>query len=551
MPTLLERLAARLAYYHAGHTYRSFVRTLRRTHAVQKSVLRAALNQLRGSDFSRHFNLDRVRTVDEFRRAVPIMTYDDHWPWIERVAGGETHALFRRGTPLIMFATSSGTTARQKLVPVTPTFVREYRRGWNTFGLKLFSDHPQAVLRAILQSTGRYDSSRSPSGIPCGAITGLLARTQKRIVRRFYVGKPEIANLESPQSRYYALMRLGAERDVAFAITANPATLIQLARTMETRAAVIIRDIRDGTIDADLVPDDAVRAALLEYVQPNPARARELESIVDRCGNLRPRDVWRLTFLACWTGGSMGHYLPRLPEYWGTLPIRDIGLLASEGRISIPLADESPAGVLDIRSGFLEFMPLEEWGAGSPSTRLPHELEPGRRYVVVLTNFSGLCRYRLDDVVRVVDRFEGVPVVEFLHRAGRVSSLTGEKLTENQVVEAVRLACRARELATFDFIACPVWSDPPSYRLNTELSLPQDFATHLDTALRDQNAEYADRRTSGRLGPVTVRHLAAGTLARFDSQLLESRGGAAEQYKRPCLFTAPGEDVDKLRTGPP
>ena len=59
---------------------------------------------------------------------------------------------------------------------------------------------------------------------------GLLAQTQKRIVRRFYVGRPEIAHISEPLARYYTLMRLAISRDVAFAITANPATLIRMAQ---------------------------------------------------------------------------------------------------------------------------------------------------------------------------------------------------------------------------------------------------------------------------------------------------------------------------------
>jgi hypothetical protein len=60
---------------------------------------------------------------------------------------------------------------------------------------------------------------------------------QKRIVRRFYVGRPEISHVPDARARYYTLMRLGVVRDVAFAITANPATLIQMARTTRRNSA--------------------------------------------------------------------------------------------------------------------------------------------------------------------------------------------------------------------------------------------------------------------------------------------------------------------------
>ena len=226
---------------------------------AQEQALRRALALVAPSEFGRQHALERVRCRADLRAALPLATYEDFRPYIDRVAAGDTGALFAPRQRIEMFATSSGTTAKRKLVPVTPEFVEDYRRGWNTFGLRLLVDHPASVLRAILQSSGRYDEGFTAAGIPYGAITGLMARTQKRIVRRFYVGHPKIPYIDDPVSRYYALMRFAAVRDVAFAITANPATLIRLAETANTHSERLIRDIHDGTLSADAVPDESLR----------------------------------------------------------------------------------------------------------------------------------------------------------------------------------------------------------------------------------------------------------------------------------------------------
>ena len=545
MPNLIEHFAARLARLHARKVYSRFLQSLRRVEHEQQQVLQKVLALVTSSDFGRQHGLHSVRGPADLRRAVPLMTYEDMRPYIERVWDGETGALFNPHQRLMMFATSSGTTAKQKLVPVTPEFVRDYRRGWNTFGLKMLTDHPRAVLRAILQGTGRHDSSHSPAGIPCGAITGLLAQTQKRIVRRFYVGRPEIAYLTEPRARYYTLMRLGITRDVAFAITANPATLIQMARTANEESETLIGDIRDGTLSEQVVSDPAVHRILTAGLKSNPGRAAELEHMRAERGKLRPRDYWDLTFLACWTGGSMGLYLERLHEWYGDLPVRDIGLLASEGRVSIPLEDDTPTGVLDVQSALFEFIPLEQCGAKSPDTLMARELEVGRDYAVVLTNSSGLVRYRLDDVVRMRGWLEQAPLLEFLHRAGRVASIAGEKLTENQAVQAIRLTCQQLEITEFNFILAPCWGDPPYYRLNCESQFSPEFIDALDKALCEQNDEYASRRASLRLDPLRLRELPIGTITVMDSRLSSARGSTAEQYKRPCLLTHPGDD-DRL-----
>jgi hypothetical protein len=547
LPTLIEHIAARLAYAHARRVYRRFIHALEEPRPVQRRILQQLRDLIGQSDFGRRFGLRAVRTPGDLKRAVPLMSYEELRPYVERVWAGDAGALFSPGQTLVMFATSSGTTAKPKLVPVTPQFVRDYRRGWNTFGLKLLSDHRRAILRAILQSSSRHDASYSPAGVPAGAITGLLARTQKGIVRRFYVGRPEIARLSDHRARYYLLMRLGIVRDVAFAITANPATLIQMARTADEESETLLRDVHDGTIDAKFVPCETLRATLTAGLRPAPQRAAQLRHLRATTGTLRPRDYWSLTFLACWTGGSMGHYLQRLREWFGDLPVRDIGLLASEGRVTIPLEDNTPVGVLDLQSAIFEFIPAEQAEAPDPETLTPQELEAGREYAVVLSNSTGLLRYRLGDIVRAHGHLGQAPLLEFLCRAGRVASVAGEKLTEHQAVAAVRQACRQLRIADFDFILAPCWGDPPHYRLTCEGVSPPTLGEVVDSALAAENDEYASRRKSQRLGMLTVRAVGAGSIAAMDSRLSAQRGSTSEQYKRPCLFTAPGDDDRALR----
>ncbi len=479
MPTLLEHLAARLAYGHARRVYARFGQALQQVAAAQQRALARLLPLVRDSDFGRRFGLGRVRTPADLASAVPLLHYADYRPYMERLGAGDIRALFTPRQRILMFATSSGTTAEPKRIPVTPAFVQDYRRGWNTFGLKMLTDHPPAILRAILQSSGRFDAGMTPAGIPYGAITGLLARMQKRIVRRFYVGAPEIAHLDDPRARYYTLMRLGIVRDVAFAITASPATLIQMARTANELSEELIRDVRDGTLSSRIVTPAALGRKLSAGLRSNPARAAELARLRAQHGALRPRDYWRLEFLACWTGGSMGYYLQRLAEWWGPIPVRDIGLLASEGRVSIPLDDHTPVGVLDVTSGVFEFIPAELAEAAAPPTLTPRALEVGREYAVVLSNTSGLVRYRLGDVVRVRGWLHQAPLVEFLYRAGRTASIAGEKLTENQVVAAINTARLALGMPEFDFVLAPCWDDPPYYRL----SVPGPSGDHVSGAI--------------------------------------------------------------------
>src|SRR4029077_17122896 len=132
-----------------------------------------------------------------------------------------------------------------------------------------------------------------------------------------------------------------------------------------------------------------LRAAL----KPDHARARFLEDLMQRAGRLLPRDAWpELRLIGFWLGGSVGFQANQLMEYYGDVARRDLGLWASEGRMTIPTEDETPSGVLAIGANFYEFVPEERIEELDPAVLAAHQLEPGRRYYVVISAPNGLYR---------------------------------------------------------------------------------------------------------------------------------------------------------------
>jgi hypothetical protein len=337
---------------------------------------------------------------------------------------------------------------------------------------------------------------------------------------------------------------------VAFMITANPATQLKLARTLEAHTEALIRDLRDGTLDASLDVPESVRAELASRLRPDPQRAAELDVIAERSGRLLPKHCWNLSFLANWTGGTMGLYLREFPKYFGDIPVRDIGLLASEGRVSVPLADGTPCGVLDVAANFYEFIPVTERESSHPTVLRSHEVEAGRDYFILLTTSAGFYRYDISDVVRVQGFHGEAPIIEFLNKGAHVSSLTGEKVSEKQAVLAFERACRSIGLSCASFVLAPQWADPPFYRLHVEdgggcepTVLPALEAA-MEAQLTAVNAEYASKRSSRRLGPVQVNTVPAGFLTDLDARSASRYRQANEQYKHRYLYPAPGEDAD-------
>jgi hypothetical protein len=240
-------------------------------------------------------------------------------------------------------------------------------------------------------------------------------------------------------------------------------------------------------------------------------------------------------------GGTMRAYLRGYAEFFGDVPVRDVGLIASEGRMTIPIENGTAAGILDVRHHYFEFIPEEKGDRDEPDTIEATDLIEGRNYFIVLTTAGGLYRYHISDLVRCVGFCGEAPMIEFLNKGAHYSSLTGEKLCEHQVVAAVEAAQRSLGVRLRSYLLAPSWDAPPYYSLLIEESdlagsgVAERLAEAAERELRLQNVEYVAKRDSLRLGPVRVVPIAAGSWGEFQRRRLVRSGGTVEQYKQPHL----------------
>jgi len=534
-------LASAAVLWRAHGHFRRFLEGARHLRRAQERVLLAKVRRNAASDFGRQHRFSRIDSVAEFRRHVPVCRYEYLEPYVERVLRGETTALFGPEEEVVMFALTSGTTDTPKRIPVTRSFLEEYQAGWLIWGWGAYRGHRQAFAGDILNIVSRPDEERTGLGVPCGAVSGLISQMQPWVVRGFYA-LPSLVNcVESAESKYYLILRLTVPGSVTLCCTPNPSTLVRLSEIGNKHASELVEDIGRGGVSERWAIPDHVREQLRKGLKPQRRAARRLARLLERNGRLLPRDYWpAMDLLAIWKGGTVSLYLPQLREAFGAVATRDIGLIASEGRMSIPLSDDGSAGPLDLLHQFFEFIPEEEVDSEQPHTLLPHEVEVGGRYYVVLTTSGGCYRYNIMDHVEVVDRYYEAPVIEFLNKGEHISSLTGEKLTENQVVQALRLINERLGLPpTQEVTMTPVWGDPPHYTL----LLPEGairvecwsaLLGGLERELCARNIEYAQKRKSGRLGPPTLRVVSA---TQFASVSNERQGHlrALEQHKHVFL----------------
>jgi hypothetical protein len=511
----------------------------RRARMYQHRTLLAKIRRNERSDFGRDHAFSRIDSAADFRRRLHVATYEDHHPYIERVLHGDTEALFAPGTQILMFAMTSGTTGQPKRLPITAELFREYKAGWRMWGAGVFGDHIDLLHKQTVQLTSDWQQYRAPSGVPCGQISGLAAMTRPWFSRPIFPLPPVVSQIHDPAARHYASLRFTLASDrVGMIITANPSTLVEFAHRADLEKEMLIRDIYDGSLSCDL-PSELRHALARRILRRRPERAQQLEAIVARHGELLPKHIWpELSVLAVWTGGSVNVYLSQLTALYGQTAIRDHGLSASEGRMTIPLTDGTSAGILDFYNHYFEFIPAEEHDSARPNILEGHELEVGKDYYIVLTTSGGLYRYDIQDVVRCVG-FEGqAPLVEFLNKGKHFSSLTGEKLSEYQAVRAVKASFAELGLPLDTFTLAPVMEDHPRYVLLVEPAAHRgranELAHRVQVNLERVNEEYAAKVSSGRLSPVRIHEVVSGTWSALRNERMGARGNF-EEYKHPCL----------------
>jgi hypothetical protein len=544
---ILRNVLVKIAAFSVRRRLAAFEEATQRPQKVQDELLRRILVQQSSTAFGKDHLFSTIHTLNDFRKIIPVRGYDYIEPYMQRVLKGETNALLT-DKKIHMFALTSGTTASRKYIPVTDQYLSDYKRGWNIWGLRAYRDHHEVRLRPIVQMSGDWQEFLTETGVPCGAVTGLTAQMQLRIIRWIYCVPAIVGKVKDPAAKYYLALRLSVPRNPGMIIAANPSTLVSLARAGDLEKEKLIRDIHDGTLTDrfDIPPE--VRARVQRRIGKRyPDRAKALEDIVRRTGTLYPKDYWPSDYLiGNWMGGSVGAYLCHFPKYFGNTPIRDVGLIASEGRMTIPMADGTPSGVLDITSHVFEFIPEDEGNSQKPTVLSAHELQEGRTYYILMTTAYGLYRYNIFDVVRCTGFFNKTPLVEFLSKGAHFANMTGEKISEHQVTAAMADVLRDMNVNLTAYSVAPCWDDEvPFYGLFIEridLASRQQgilLTQALERRLARINIEYASKRESQRLGQMRLFLLPPQSWREWDRARLARTGGTLEQYKHPFLIADP------------
>lgn len=516
---------------------RSIARAARDPLLRQRQVLARILRANADTVFGRQHGFGGISCYEDYVAAVPVMEFEALRPFLDAEVERAEPALTRE--PPARYMRTSGSTARPKDIPLTPSHLEALRRIHRTSVAFQYRSCPQAFSGAILAIVSPADEGRLSNGKSFGAASGIVAASTPRLVRKKFVLPHEVLALADPRLKYLLVLRLAlARRDITYFGAANSTTPLALMKLYRECQDALIADVRNGGFFLlQQVPGD-LRKRLVGLLPADPRRAGELEALC--AGGTQPRlaDLWpTLRMVVTWTCGSAGITVSALRrELSPDTRIFELGYLASEFRGTVTLGRQPGTGLPTLDTHFFEFVERHRWDDGKPEFLTLDRLRKGVDYYILVTTPSGLYRYFINDLVRVTGFLHSTPLLKFMQKGRGVTNITGEKLYEAQVLAAVSESMERAGLGA-RFVMMQADEEAQGYRLYVEPDRRPTLAAarlaeEVDARLQVLNIEYEGKRASGRLASPMAAWL---------------RPETGEAYKRHCV--AQGQREGQFKSG--
>lgn len=491
---------------------------------VQELLLRRILAEQVETTFGKKHHFRDIRTYRDYSRRVPIQSYEDLRPYIDDQEQTKEPTLNIEQP--FMYVQTSGTTGKPKQLPLVAatraaTFL--YQR---LFAYAQYQGVPGIFRGNVLVIAGQAVEGRLETGTPYGSMSGFLSRCLPWGLKRKNLFPDHVHGLTTYDQKYLHIAACAlAAPSLSVLATPNPSTIQKLLDVIRRQFPLLL----------DLIsPQREARAqdtAALPLADTN--RWFELTRLAGQEDRLTVASLWpSLKAVITWTGGNCGLLIPRLKA---ALPdqtvVIEMGYLSSECLGSLNVDVTQNRCIPTFYENLFEFVELEQWDRGDRETLTLDQVQEGKKYHVIVTTRSGLYRYFMNDIVVVTGHFHRTPTIQFLQKGKGVTNLTGEKLYEHQLLQAMDRVMKACG-ASLDFYMMLADPNDLQYTLYVEHpALEPAIGSLVEKALGEENIEFKAKLESGRLKPVRVIPL---------------RVGMAEAYKQHCLQNGQREAQFKL-----
>lgn len=459
---------------------------------AQDSVFKTLIANGIDSQWGRKYRYSEIKSWDDYNRLVPVNTYEDLFPYIERLLKGEQYVLYNK--PVCWFSKSSGTTgSASKFIPMTREALEDchYKGGKDMVAIYCNMFPQTRLFTGYNIALGGSRQQTPDSRIFCGDLSAILMDNLPAWAELFRFPKKEVALMGEWQRKLQLLVEATAGRNVV-SLSGVPSWMSLL-----------------------------------------------LQNVLEYTGKKSVSEVWP-GLEVYFTGGV--HFEPYQEKFRQLIASDSVNYIntynASEGFFGVQDQTGSNDMLLLLDNGvFYEFMPLSELGKENPTIVPLEGVEKGVNYAMLISTNAGLWRYLIGDTVSFSSM---APYrVRITGRTKNFINVCGEELIVDNAIKALKDTCRRLDCEICEFSAAPYFSEtghPLGHQWVMEFEKePEDsglFARILDGELQRQNTDYQAKRYKDLvLGELKLVVVPRGTF--YEWQKKNNRLGG--QYKVPRL----------------
>ena len=471
----------------SGYIHKQISADAKNAVAIQERWLKRLVTKAKDTAFGKEHGFAYIRSYHDFRRRVPLRSYEQLRPYINRIVKGENDVLWPK-RPLY-FAKTSGTTSGVKYIPITKDSVS------NHFGTA------RNALLMYAHETGNmqfFDGkmiflSGSPiltkvGNISTGRLSGIVNHHVPAWLRTNQLPSYKTNCIDDWETKLEAIVLETMNQDMRLISGIPPWMQMYFDRLEE----------KSGKKMKDLFPNFSV--LVHGGVNYEPYR-KKLEQ-------------------------SIGKKIDTVETY-----------PASEGFIAFQNTQHDEGLLLNINSGiYFEFVPASEIFDANPTRLNLADVQVGVNYAIIMSTNAGLWAYNIGDTVKFVSLNPYKIIV-----TGRIKhfiSAFGEHVISEEVETSLQAVAQKHELTIAEFTVAPMMHNTegqPYHEWFIEFDeIPSDlrtFALELDLLMQQKNIYYADLVQGNILQTLKITPVAKGAFQNY----MKSIGKLGGQNKVPHL----------------
>lgn len=421
---------------------------------VQEELLMNLIRASENTVVGKKYDYNSIKNYNHFSERIPISTYEDLEPMIEKIRQGEQSVLWE--TPIKWFAKSSGTTnAKSKFIPVSNEALEDchYKASKDLLCLYLNNNENSEMFLGKSLRLGGSSQIYENNNSFFGDLSAILIEN----------------------------MPMWAE------FSSTPNNKISLMSDWEVKIPAIINQVRNENVTSFA----GVPSWMLVL----------LNKVLEETGKTNLMEVW--PNLEVYFHGGVS-FDPYRDQYQKILPKNNFKYYeiynASEGFFAIQDLNNSSDLLLMLDYGiFYEFIPMDTYGTPNQEVIRLADVQLFKNYAIVITTNAGLWRYLIGDTVRFTSL---KPYrIRVTGRTKHHINVFGEELMVENTDVAIAKTCIATNCEVKDYTVAPIFMEGKEkgahewmieFKQKPESIL--EFQKLLDQNIQAVNSDYEAKR---------------------------------------------------------